>query len=395
MLQNLKETKFFKNISKTMSYSRIRQHFPMVEPYYLDDRDRLEPAEIVHIDWPNNVQKPVVGIVRNFGKWPNWTKYRRFLENNHIPFEFYNIHAQNWLKEADKYDVIIGISSNDFYILQELRRKYYLLETYLGKYCYPSFKHTMLYEDKNLEAYIGKVLEIPFVNTYISHDKKDALRLIENLTYPIVSKIDPSSGSVGVELVRNVGQARKIVKQSFSGSGRRTHLAYCKQKNYVYFQDFVPNDGYDIRVIVLGNWVFGYYRKVLEGDFRASGMGLVELRDLTKEPMLIARNVNKMIKSPMLAIDMVKGMDGKYYILEFSPLFEVNTTSQLRVNDIPGLYIFDDDETYHFEEHRYWIQELALKQFLLMDYLPKIRQRKQDSATQMLDHFIVNRLNQR
>jgi len=374
VLENIKQTQFFKKLSKTMLYSRLRQHFPMADPYFLDDRDRLEPAEIVHIDWPDTLRKPVFGIVQNYGKWPNWTKYRRFLENNGLPFELYNIHAHDWLDQVKKYDILIGISSNDYYSLQELRRKYFYLENYLGKFCYPSSSHTFLYEDKNLEAYISKSYNLPFVNTYISHDKRDALLLVEKLSYPIVSKIDPSSGSVGVELVRSVNQARMIVEQSFSGPGRKTHLSYSHQKNVVYFQDFIPSDGYDIRVIVLGNWVFGYYRKALQGDFRASGMGLVELRELPIEPMLIARNVNKIIKSPMLAIDMIKGLDGNYHIIEYSPLFEVNTTSQLRVNSILGVYVFDSDDSYHFEEHRYWIQELALREFLLTDYLPKVLQ---------------------
>jgi glutathione synthase/RimK-type ligase-like ATP-grasp enzyme len=371
VLENLKETLIFKKLSKTMLYSRLRQHLPMAEPFFLDDRDRLEPAELVQIEWPEDLKKPFFGIVQNYGIWPNWTKYRRFLENNGFPFELVNIHAHDWIEAVKKYDILIGISSSDYYSLQELRRKYYFIENELGKFCYPSSKHTFLYEDKTLEAYISQAHDLPFVNTYISHDKTDALQLIEKLNYPLVSKVDPSSGSIGVELVRSVKQARKIVKQAFSGAGRKTHLSYSHQKNVVYFQDFIPSDGYDIRVIVLGDWVFGYYRRILRGDFRASGMGQVELRVLPLEPMLIARKVNQVIQSPMLAVDMIKGLDGRYHIIEFSPLFEVNTTSQLRVNDIPGVYIFESDGSYHFEEHRYWIQELALRQFLLKEYLPR------------------------
>ena len=60
-----------------------------------------------------------------------------------------------------------------------------------------------------------------------------------------------------------------------------------RQKNLVCFQEFIPNDGYDIRVIVVGNQIFGFYRKVPQGDFRASGMNIEEMRELPVEAMKI------------------------------------------------------------------------------------------------------------
>ena len=254
-----------------------------------------------------------------------------------------------------------------------MREKYHFLETYLGKTTYPSSGHAHLYEDKCLESYIAKAKGIPFVTTYVSHDKADALILVENLTYPVVSKIVPGSGSVGVELVRTREESRRIVEQAFSRNGRKTHLNCFRQKNYVYFQEYVPNDGYDIRAIVIGNMVFGYYRKVLKGDFRASGMNLEEKRALPEEVIKIARRVNKLIKSPFLAVDMLHGLDAEYYIIEFSPISQlVDTPDELHVDGVPGVYVFDDDESFHFEKGRYWVSELALREFLLSDYLPMV-----------------------
>lgn len=344
----------------------------MSEDDYVDDRDRIEDAEIVTIDWPVHVEKPKIGIVQDYGQYPRWTKYCRFLDKHSFHYDIYNIHAHDWIENAEKYDIIIGIPSSELFHLEEMRRKYYVLETFLGKTCYPSMNHAMLFEDKCLEAYISKVFGIPFVNTYVSHDKKDAMRLIENLTYPVVCKIVPSSGSLGMELVRTRKRGRKIVEQAFSRIGRKTHQVYFRQKNYIYFQDYVPNDGYDIRAIVIGNWVFGYYRKVLEGDFRASGMDLLERRALPEEAMKIALKVNKIIKSPMLAVDMLHGLDGKYYVIEFSPICKMETAVQLEVDGVPGVYVFEDDESFHFEKGRYWAHELILREFLLNDCLPKV-----------------------
>jgi hypothetical protein len=167
------------------------------------------------------------------------------------------------------------------------------------------------------------------------------------------------------------------VEQVFSRQGRGTHLIPFRQKNYIYFQEFIPNDGYDIRVIMIGNWVFGYYRKVLQGDFRASGMNQVEMRALPEDAMKIARKAYRAVRSPMLAVVMVYGLDGNYYIIEFSPVYQIELPEDLVVNGVPGVYIFDDDETFHFEAGRYWVHELVLKEFLLKDYLLNLKPNNQ------------------
>jgi len=376
MLTKLKDLTVFRKAQKTNLYCRIRKYLPMRAPGFFDDRMLIEDAEVIKIEWPEDIEKPRIGIVQDYGPYPRWTKYCRFLENNGLRYELYNIHAQDWLENAAKYDVVIGISSNEFSHLQELRRKYFALETYYGKMCYPSTAHLTLYEDKSLEAYISNVVGLPFIKTHISHDKSDALRIIEKLKYPVVCKNESSSGSVGVELVHNIRRAKRIVEKAFSKRGRSTHLLYCRQKDYVYFQDFVPNDGYDLRAIVTGNRGFGYYRKVLSGDFRASGMNLVERRGLPEEPVRMAWEANKVIKSPVLVVDMLHGLDGRFYVIEYSPICEVNTPVQLQVGDDPGAYILEEGGSMRFEKGRYWLHDLALREFLVHYYLPHVRAQK-------------------
>jgi hypothetical protein len=177
-----------------------------------------------------------------------------------------------------------------------------------------------------------------------------------------------------VELARTPNQATQIVKQAFSRGGRKTHLISYRQRNLIYFQDFVPNDGYDIRVIVVGNWVFGSYRQVPPGDFRASGMKLEVRRELPVKAMNIARRLNKIIRSPVLAVDMVHSLDGEYYVIEFSPYFQMDTDAEYRLNGVPGVNVFEPDDSYHFQEGRYWIAELALREFLLNNYLSELVQ---------------------
>jgi glutathione synthase/RimK-type ligase-like ATP-grasp enzyme len=263
----------------------------------IDDSDQLDEAEIIHIQWPDQLRKPIFGIIQDEDEYPKWTRYYRFLANNAFEHALYQIHNHDWIEKSKQFDIIVGIPSNQYYHLQEIRNKYEILETYLGKTCYPSSLHLRLYEDKFSEAYISKIANIPFARTHIYHNKEDALNQVDKLKYPLVSKIIPSSGSLGVELVHNFNQAKQIIRQAFSITGRKSHMLYYQQKDYVYFQEFIPNDGYDIRVIVVGNWVFGSYRKAPPGDFRASGMKLEVRRELPEEAMKIARRVYEVVNS--------------------------------------------------------------------------------------------------
>lgn len=371
MLKKFQYTPFFKKIQKSLFYSRLRQHFPMSPLVITDDRDSMAQAERVEFPWPGQVTRPLVGIVQDTEKTPRWTKYCRFLETNGIPYEIYDIHAHDWQQKAEKFDVILGFTTNALYNLDESRRKYHFLETYLHKACYPSSKHAFLYEDKALEAFVAQACGAPFIRSYISHSFADAMRLSVTLQYPLVSKINPSSGSLGVQLVTDQKSCQKIIRQAFSQTGRKIFTESFRQKNYVYFQDYVACDGYDIRAMVVGNRIFGYYRKVLPGDFRASGMNMeVEKRALPPEAMRIAWQLNQTVQSPMLIVDMLHGLDDRYYIIEYSPVCQMDSPEQLHVDGIPGAYVMSEDGSIHFEPGKYWLHELALEQFFLKDYLP-------------------------
>lgn len=360
----------------------------------IDDRESLKDCEAVLIDWPRGIPKPRVGIFQDCGTTPYWTRYVHFLEANEIPHGIYSIHDHNWIEKANDFDVIAGKLCNSSYELEEIREKFFILENHLGKVCFPNLENSLLYENKKLETYLSQIYDFPFIPTYISYDKDDALRLIEGLKFPIVSKVVPSSGSLGVELVKTKKKARTIIDQAFSNNGRIIHVLYERQKNFVYFQDFIPNDGYDIRVIVVGKRVFGFYRRVPKGDFRASGMKLEEKRELPAEAMMIARAVNQVIKGPQLVVDFLHGQDGNYYIGEISPLSGISTRDELVVNDVPGAYVFEDDDSYSFVPGKHWLQEYSLCEFLSNYYLPLFVDGNENNRDPQADELLFSSINE-
>lgn len=58
-------------------------------------------------------------------------------------------------------------------------------------------------------------------------------------------------------------------------AGYTVYVAFPNEKGYVYLQEFVPNDGFDMKVVVVGDKCSGLYRPIRSHDFRASGGGEV------------------------------------------------------------------------------------------------------------------------
>ena len=100
-------------------------------------------------------------------------------------------------------------------------------------------------------------------------------------------------------------------------------------------------------------------------------MNQVVFKELAEEPLRIARQVNEVVKSPMLCVDMVHGLDGQYHIIEMTPTFQLPYVDYMVVKGVPGIYVFDEDGSFHFEAKRYWLHDLCLTEFLLNHYLSK------------------------
>ena len=92
-----------------------------------------------------------------------------------------------------------------------------------------------------------------------------------------------------------------------------------REKGYCYFQEFIKNEGYDIKIAVAGNKCSYLVRNVRKGSFKASGGG-----DIFYDNKLIKKNI---IRSAFEAADklgmqcvgfdyVVDQRSGKGYIIE-------------------------------------------------------------------------------
>jgi len=359
---HLFQYKIFENIRK---FKRRMIKAKLTEGNYTP----LNDAEHVTIDWPGGMPKPKIGVVKNDREHlltlPTdcWPKYQRYLEHNDIPYEFFDISKSNWIEEALNFDVIVWRTDSDPATQRDAETKICFIENHLKKLCYPTYREIWSYEDKVRQYYLFKINNIPTVETFITNEKEEAIKFIEKAKFPVVSKITTGSGSLGVEIIKDKRAAKKFISKVFA-PGRNTYWTYLKQKDYVYFQEYIPDALYDLRVIVVGNMFFGYYRMRPENDFRASGAGLQESKEIPKEALMLAKEVKHKLNATMLGVDMIKSeSQGEYKVIEASIFNQIDSAEESKIDGVPGYYEYRNGN-FMFKPGEYWMQELALNEVL-------------------------------
>lgn len=332
--------------------------------------DYLEEAEKVLLSDSSLAKNVIVGLVRDGHEYEGYVKgrayypkYERFLINNNIQYEYYDILDSNWIANAANYDLIIWHMTSDPSTQEIATNKLYILDKVLGKKCHPSFDEIWTYEDKINMHYLYQVHGLPEIPTFVTHNKKDALRYAHVAKYPIISKLVTGSSSFGVEKIENFNTAKKVIDASFSYKGGKTYFPYQRQKDYVLFQEFVPGAEFDLRIVVVGDKLFGYYRYPNKGDFRASGAGNYEKKEIDSKALELAYTVKEKFNCTFLATDFLYSKtDQCYYIIESSIFIGIDTPSQLEINGVAGYYRRNGLNQYEFVEGKYWLQELVLKE---------------------------------
>ena len=310
-----------------------------------------------------------VGLVKDglfhglISKRAYYLKYVRFLKNNNIEYEYYNILRHDWQEKAKQYDVIIWHTHSDPSSQEIALNKIYVLEKLMGKKCLPSFDEIWSYENKINAHYLFNHYSLPEIPTFVSHDKYDTIKYLNQTQFPIISKLDTGSASEGVEKIDTLSSSLKLLNKVFSFSGRKTYFFYKNQKNYVLFQEFMNDANFDLRIMVVGDKLFGYYRYPNKGDYKASGAGNYEKKEIDPIALDLAFKVKEKYGARFLATDLLYSKKyGQYFIIESSIFIGIDTCEQLVVNGIPGYYKRISEGIYNFHEGKYWIQELTLKE---------------------------------
>lgn len=287
-----------------------------------------------------------------------WIEY---CKKNSIEYKLVNAFDSDIINQVKDYDVLMWHHHHAQYKdVLTAKRILFALE-HAGVKVFPDFKTAWHFDDKVAQKYLLEAINAPMVTSYVFYDKKDALEWAKNTSYPKVFKLKGGAGATNVKLVKSQEEAFKLIDKAFAKgfsqfdgynhlreryqkykSGKGNLLSVIKgagrlivptkfsqqqspEKGYIYFQDFIPNNSFDIRVIVIDDKAFAIKRLVRDNDFRASGSGSIiyEKSAIDLRCVKIAFDISDKLKSQCLAYDFIFDADDNPLIVEISYGFSV------------------------------------------------------------------------
>lgn len=227
-----------------------------------------------------------------------------------------------------------------------------------GRRVFPDFNTGWHFDDKIGQKYLLESVGAPFPDTFVSYDRNEALRWAEGAALPQVFKLRCGAGSMNVRLAADKRAAKQLIRRAFGrGFSKFNRTGYMKErlrktvsgedsplgalkglarlviptrlekgtareKGYVCFQEFLPCNDHDTRVVVVCGRAFAIRRMVRRGDFRASGSGLIAYGSESIDPrcVQIALETARKLRAQCLAFDFIERR-GAPVIIEMSYAF--------------------------------------------------------------------------
>ena len=255
----------------------------------------------------------------------NWSLvWKEYCEENNIFYKIINPYKIGVINKLMDFDIILWHYSN--YSFKDMLMAKNILNTLedQGKKVFPSFKDAWHFDDKLAETYLLESINAPIPKSFYYYNLNDLEEAInaKEIGFPIIAKLRNGSGSHNVKKVDSAEELIQYGKKMFtSGLSSAPSLMYKASSNiksskslktfvnrakripeflkslanakkfniergYVYLQEFVPNDGYDLKIVVVGDKLSYIGRNIRQGEFRASGGG-----DLFYDSSKVTKNV--------------------------------------------------------------------------------------------------------
>lgn len=234
---------------------------------------------------------------------------------------------------------------------------------HMGLRTFPNTASRWHFDDKIAQKYLFESHRLPTVPTWVFYSLSDALAFLEHCDYPIVAKLRRGAGSYNVRLLSDHTSAAAYARRMFTTGysaiprlwtdvaskarcslqkggiravgrrilevprflswTRRARRMLTNERGYVYLQQFLPNNRSDVRVTVVGERAWGFRRMTRNGDFRASGSGLIEYdpRGIPLQLVLQSIAIAKLLAMESVCFDWLLDGDGTYRFVEISYTF--------------------------------------------------------------------------
>lgn len=300
-------------------------------------------------------------IFKHSGNWNN--AFISCCDEMSIPYEVIDPYQPDIVARLDQFSALVWHIQN--YVLADIMEARSILRVaqQKGLKVFPDMNTVWHFDDKIAQMYALQSVNAPIPRSWVFYLLDDCLVwLNQEAVYPLVAKLRCGSGSHNVKLLNNQEEAtryaRRMFGKGFDPSPSLLYKAYSKvqssrnwktilsrikkipeflntrrhgkqlpvEKGYCYFQEFIPNDGYDIKVVVVGEKLSYLARKTRKGDFRASGGGDIfyEKSLVTDQIIQSSFDVARALKLQCMGFDyVVDRQSGKGQIIEMSYGFDL------------------------------------------------------------------------
>lgn len=292
----------------------------------------------------------------------NWSiKWIEICKENGIPYEVVDGYEPSLVLSCEKYSAVLwhfgNYSPRD---MMEARNILYAISR-KGVPTFPDYNTAYHFDDKIAEMYLLQAVGASIPDSVAFFNKDDCIEYLKSAEYPIIAKLKAGSGANNVkkldsyhEAVRYANRmfgkgynpAPSLVYKSFSKiqsthdwktfvsrfkripeflRTRRGGKLLPRERGYCYFQQFIPNDGFDIKVVICNEKLSFICRNVRQHDFRASGGGTLyyDRSVITKDLIDIAFQASDAIGCQCMGYDFViDSRIGKPMIIEMSYGFD-------------------------------------------------------------------------
>jgi glutathione synthase/RimK-type ligase-like ATP-grasp enzyme len=295
-----------------------------------------------------------IAIHHNLGSFSDrWIAY---CDKHGINYKMVNCYATDIIKQLEDCDALMWHHQQSNYKDVLFSKQLHFAVEQSGRKVFPNYKTFWHFDDKVGQKYLFEAIGAPLVPSYVFYSKGEALQWANNTTFPKVFKLSGGAGSTNVRLIQSALLARKIIGKAFGNGfsqfhalgslkerirryreGKDTFLGILKglarllfspefarmhanEKGYVYFQDYIPNNDCDIRVVVIDEKAFAIKRMVRKNDFRASGSGdiLYERKNFPIDTIKLSFRLAEKLESQCAAFDFVYDSTGNPMVVEVS-----------------------------------------------------------------------------
>lgn len=241
---------------------------------------------------------------RQGGYAKRWIEY---CEENKLNYKVVDCYSNSIVSDLEDVQVLLWHNHRFEIKNAKIAEAILSIAEHNGITVFPDKMTRVSFDEKIIQKYLLESVNAPFPKTFVAFNKEDSETWLSQQKDQVVFKLSKGAGSKNVRLV-NSSEAQKLSNLMFTKGVNSfkaplnlnlklplKKIAYnfyryftfriplAKKKNklvgkefhYTYFQEFLPKNDHDIRIVVIGKKAIALKRMVAKNSFKASGSGII------------------------------------------------------------------------------------------------------------------------